>query len=561
MNDILCALTGFKKEELVGQNCGVICPKGPHKCPVFDLGKPRIDNDETAVKRKDGSLVPILKSARKIPFPDKEVIIESFQDITERKKAEEELKNSEARYHGLFNNANDAIFIMDFDRFIECNNKTLEVFKCSSDQIIGKNPYDIFSPEFQPDGRSSKEKALEKIRNAYDGESQFFEWCHLRYNGTPFYADISLSPIKLKDKTYIQALVRDISERKKAEESLQRSEYNLLEAQRIAHVGSWSLHLESGESTCSDEMLRIWYKEILERIHPEDRERVKREINKAITNNTGYEAVFRLVIPGQGERIIYGLGHVEKDSDGKPCFIIGTGQDITERKKAEENILKYQKQLKSLASQLTLSEEKERHRIATELHDHISQYLAVSMMKLDELLKVSDNEEKRKIVAQIVEWLQHAMEESHSLTFDLSSPVLHELGFERAVAAWLEDEVQGKHKIETEFKSDGLKKSLDEDISVLLFRSVREILFNVIKHANAKKVKVYMRVIDNDIKIQVEDDGVGFKPDEVAANAFVQSKFGLFSIQERLEHFGGNIEIDSNPGGGSMITLIAPLKK
>ncbi|MBN2590207.1 MAG: PAS domain S-box protein [Sedimentisphaerales bacterium] len=571
VNDILCILTGFKREELVGQSCGIICPKGPHKCPIFDLGKIRIDNDETAVKTKDGQLVPILKSARKIPFDDKEVIVESFQDITERKKADEELKNSEARYHSLFNNANDSIFIMDFDKIIECNNKTLEIFRCSSDRIIGKKPYDPFSPKFQPDGHSSKEKAIEKINLALNGQSQFFEWYHLRYDGTPFYAEISLSPIELIGKTYIQALVRDISERKKAEESLQKSEYNLLEAQRIAHIGSWALQLDTGVVTCSDEMLRIWgydtkkrsvkYEEILERIHYEDRDRVRKAIYRAMTNETGYESVFRLVLPDQSERIIYGLGHVEKDSEGKPCFILGTGQDITERKKAEENILKYQKQLKSLASQLTLSEEKERHRIATELHDHISQYLAVSMMKLDELLNVSDSEEKRKIIEQINEWLQYAMEESHTLTFDLSSPVLHELGFERAVAAWLEDEVQGKHQIKTEFKSDGLLKPLDEDICVLLFRSVREILFNVIKHAQANKVKVFVRVIDNNIKIQVEDDGVGFKPDEVAANAFVQSKFGLFSIQERLEHFGGNIEIDSNPGGGCRITLIAPLKE
>ena len=216
--------------------------------------------------------------------------------------------------------------------------------------------------------------------------------------------------------------------------------------------------------------------------------------------------------------------------------------------------------MKSLASKLTLSEEKERYRIATELHDHISQYLAVSMMKLDELLNVSDHEEKGNIIAQINEWLQHAMEESHTLTFDLSSPVLHELGFERAVAAWLEDEVQGKHNIRTEFQSDKLPKSFDEDICVLLFRSVREILFNVIKHARANKVKVFIKVIDGNIRIRVEDDGVGFKPEEVAANAFVQSKFGLFSIQERLEYFGGNMEIDSCPGQGCRITLIAPLK-
>ena len=153
------------------------------------------------------------------------------------------------------------------------------------------------------------------------------------------------------------------------------------------------------------------------------------------------------------------------------------------------------------------------------------------------------------------------MEESHSLTFDLSSPILHELGIERAIAAWLEDEVQEKHKIKTQFQTDGLVKELDNDICVLLFRNVRELLFNVVKHSHAKHVKVSIRKKKNNIQIIVEDDGVGFNPVEEAATAAINTKFGLFSIRERLEHFGGNIEIDSAPGKGCRITLIAPLKK
>ncbi len=95
VNEVLCAVTGFSKEELVGQLCDIICPKGPHNCPIFDAGKERIDNDETAVKTKDGRLVPILKSARKISMEHKEVIVENFQDITERKRLEEQLRQAQ----------------------------------------------------------------------------------------------------------------------------------------------------------------------------------------------------------------------------------------------------------------------------------------------------------------------------------------------------------------------------------------------------------------------------------------------------------------------------------
>ncbi|MDD2318660.1 MAG: ATP-binding protein [Geobacteraceae bacterium] len=94
VNDILCSMTGFSREELVGQKCGIICPKGPHKCPIFDLGRKRIENDETAVKAKDGKLVPIIKSACRISMDDQEVIVENFQDITDRKLLEEQLQHA-----------------------------------------------------------------------------------------------------------------------------------------------------------------------------------------------------------------------------------------------------------------------------------------------------------------------------------------------------------------------------------------------------------------------------------------------------------------------------------
>ncbi|MRR56692.1 MAG: response regulator [Deltaproteobacteria bacterium] len=94
VNDVLCAVTGYAREDLIGQLCGIICPKGPHKCPIFDLGKERIENDETAVKASDGNLVPIIKSARRIPVGSRDVIVENFQDITDRKLLEEQLQHA-----------------------------------------------------------------------------------------------------------------------------------------------------------------------------------------------------------------------------------------------------------------------------------------------------------------------------------------------------------------------------------------------------------------------------------------------------------------------------------
>jgi PAS domain S-box-containing protein len=147
-------------------------------------------------------------------------------DVTDRKQAEEGLRESERRYRALFESANDAIFIMKEDTFLESNPKTLEMFGCTYEQIIGKQPFK-FSPPNQPDGSDSRKKAIEKIRIAFEKKSQVFEWRHTKYDGTPFDAQVSLNVVELKTGIHLQAIVRDITERKHAEQDLKKSESQL----------------------------------------------------------------------------------------------------------------------------------------------------------------------------------------------------------------------------------------------------------------------------------------------------------------------------------------------
>jgi signal transduction histidine kinase len=126
---------------------------------------------------------------------------------------------------------------------------------------------------------------------------------------------------------------------------------------------------------------------------------------------------------------------------------------------------------------------------------------------------------------------------------------------------YLHEEVQQKHEIKTEFEDDAQPKPLDDDVCVLLYRAVRELLVNVIKHANARHVKVSIRREKNNIRINVIDDGTGFISPTENFDSNKPGGFGLFSIRERLSCFGGSIEIDSKPGLGTQVALVAPIKR
>ncbi len=170
-----------------------------------------------------------------------EILVSQMVQAIELVRSREKIKKNEKRYRLIFESANDAIMILEGTEFIDCNEKTLKMFECDREYIIGNNPWEL-SPDEQPDGDKSKKKALEKIDSALQDEPQYFEWVHTTEKDKTFHAEVSLNRYTLDDKNYLMAVVRDVSDKKEAEERLRKSK------EKIEKLHSISAELEICQS-------------------------------------------------------------------------------------------------------------------------------------------------------------------------------------------------------------------------------------------------------------------------------------------------------------------------
>lgn len=249
----------------------------------------------------------------------------------------------------------------------------------------------------------------------------------------------------------------------------------------------------------------------------------------------------------------------KRDEKGRVVGFISVITDITERKRAKRKLLEHRNHLKSLTSQLTLLEEKERRRFATYLHDQIGQELFVLRFKLDMLRKSASSCDTAQSLNEVQKMTKRIIKNTRSLTSELSPPNHYQKDLGSSLK-WLVGYFNERHKIMFNFKDDKKPKPLDEEIRIILFRMVRELLNNTVKHARAQKVKVYLRGYDEEIRVCVEDNGVGFNPSRIAFGGVKNNGFGIFSIKERLDYLGGHLEIESKPRHGTRMTVVAPLK-
>lgn len=247
-------------------------------------------------------------------------------------------------------------------------------------------------------------------------------------------------------------------------------------------------------------------------------------------------------------------------ASGEILFALVMLKDITQEKQVQAEISAYQQKLRSLASELALTEERERRRLAADLHDHIGQILALAQIKLGALRQESDSTDAQSTVGEIREYISQAIRYTRSLTFELGLPVLYDLGLEAAVE-WLAEQFQEQHHLEINVTRDGQPKPLSEAASLLVFRVLRELLGNVVKHAQASRVDISVIRQNDFLNLEVRDNGIGFEAGEVTAKWGRSAGYGLFSIRERLNHLGGFLEVTSRPKQGTSATIMVPLEK
>ena len=488
--------------------------------------------------------------------------LREVEERRQRQQAEEALRASEQNYREIFNATHDAIFVHDAvtGEILNVNQAMLDMFGYSREDLSSLTAEMVRSP-----APYSHEEAVRRIRLAFAQGPQVFEWESKRKSGERFWTEVALRGASIDGKGCVLAVVRDITGRKAAEEALRTSEEKFAKVFHNAPALIAITDFASGTYIeVNEEFLRISgfaREELIGHtaaelgwLVAEERERFVqrfpthgRIVEMELTFRT--KGGNRLVGLVKGEQIVIA---------GRRCLLT-IMIDMTARKLSEQQLLEYQHRLQSLGAELSRAEQEERRRLATLLHDDVIQSLALSSIKLGTLRKSLSNAGQRSCLDGTRALIEQAIQSTRSLTFQLSPPILHELGLEPALD-WLVEQFAGRHGLSCRFTSDAQPKPLTEEAAGVLFAAVRELLVNTVKHAQATQAEVSSCREGATICLRVTDNGAGFDTAAVVGRGGKTGGFGLLNIRERLGYLGGSCDLQSEPGRGTRVVLRAPLK-
>ena len=541
--------------------------------------------NHTVLLRPDGTELLIDDCAAPIKTPDGTIqgVVLVFRDVTERYKSERQA----AILSAIVSSSDDAILSKDLSGTITSWNQGAEkIFGYTAQEMIGRSILTIIPPE------RHEEEAQILARLRAGERIDHYETVRCNKNGERCAISLTVSPL-FDDNGHVvgaSTIGRDITEQKRAQQQLFETEERwrvTLESigdavvatdahAVVTFVNEVAAKLMGGDQGT---LLGRPLSEVFVILNEETRASVQSPVDRVIREGivVGLANHTVLVRPDGSEVPIDDSGAPIRDHEGRLLGVVLVFRDITARKEAEirerqwsrdlerqvrertQDLVRSQNQLRGLAGQLAMTEQRERRRLAVNLHDSLAQLLALARIKLGQLKPQVPAELIRpgSLVAQLDEHLQQCLQSTRTVMAQLSPSVLHDLGFVAGIK-WLAQEMR-QHDLKVDVSPlTEEQPTFVEFHGDMLFQSVRELLINVRKHARVERASVTIEKRTPDTwVVAIEDRGIGFDP--TAINYLSPGEhFGLFSIKERMESMGGWCVITSVPSRGTKVELGLP---
>jgi len=484
-------------------------------------------------------------------------------DITERKKAEAALRESEAHLRSLMENAVDfVVYRLANDENSKYQARVVFVSP-SIKEIVGvEDPMKLetWFAMVHPDDLDRVVEANRRGFETFKFNEEIRIYNPIKKEWRWIQAITTAIPDEQGRPKYANGIMVDVTDRIKAQEALRQSEETASALLNASTEMMMLLDIKMNILAVNDPVAQNLGLAKEDLVGRRAFDFFSSELTRIRECNIRQAVATGKPVPWEDEwsgRFYFHNVYPIFDDQGQVVRLAVFTRDNTQQRQAEEKVSSYQERLRRMGSELLLTEERERRRIANDLHDHIGQSLAITKIRLKSL-QTGLSGPQAQAAEEVCRLVEEMIRQTRSLTFELSPPILYELGLEAAVE-WLTEQIHEKYNLPVAFENDRRPKMVEDDVRISLFRAVRELLLNVVKHAQAPRAKVAMRQNKDRILIEVWDEGVGFSNLDQRINTDKKT-FGLFSLQERLEALGGNFWIESEPGRGTRAVMTAPLK-